>query len=154
QDIYRCFVLPTNLPGDRYVSTVQVRPSNRRIAHHAVIFYDCDGRARKCEEREIEQARKTERKDQGPGYQVPLALSFLPGFMPDGGLGGWAPGLMPHRLPEGNGYLLPKGADVVLQVHYHRSGRQEKDRTYVGLYFSKKPVPNRLRDIQVPGHFL
>ncbi|HJZ89388.1 MAG TPA: hypothetical protein VKE40_00855, partial [Gemmataceae bacterium] len=34
----------------------------------------------------------------------------------------------------------PKGADVILQVHYHRNGKPEKDRTKIGLYFAKKPV--------------
>ena len=33
-----------------------------------------------------------------------------------------------------------KGADVVMQVHYHRDGRVEKDRTQIGLYFAKKKV--------------
>src|SRR5262249_50881730 len=45
----------------------------------------------------------------------------------------------------GVGNLLPKGADVVLQVHYHRSGKEEKDRTRIGLYFAKKPVDQKIR---------
>ena len=36
--------------------------------------------------------------------------------------------------------MLPKGVDVVLQVHYNRDGKPEKDRTQLGLYFAKKPV--------------
>ena len=36
--------------------------------------------------------------------------------------------------------LLPKGSDVVMQMHYHRNGKPEKDRTKIGLYFAKKPV--------------
>ena len=59
------------------------------------------------------------------------------GFFPDrssrarqfGGIGGWAPGQMATQLPEGTGYYLPKGADVVIQMHYHRTGKAEKDRT-------------------------
>ena len=62
------------------------------------------------------------------------------GFQPRGGLGGWAPGQMARYLPEGSGHALPKGSDVVVQVHYHRDGRQETDRTRIGLYFAKKPV--------------
>ena len=46
--------------------------------------------------------------------------------------------MVPRHLPEGTGYLLPKGADVVLQLHYHRTGRVEKDRTTMGIYFAKK----------------
>jgi hypothetical protein len=46
-------------------------------------------------------------------------------------------------VPEGTGIFLPKNADVVMQMHYHRNGRLEKDRTTIGLYFAKKPVQRR-----------
>jgi hypothetical protein len=72
--------------------------------------------------------------DKGPGYSVTMGV----GFIPQGGLSGWAPGQVPRYLPDGYGYYLPKGADVVMQVHYHRNGRPQKDRTSVGLYFAKK----------------
>jgi hypothetical protein len=62
------------------------------------------------------------------------------GFIPQGGLLGWAPGQMPRFLPEGSGFLLPKNADIVMQVHYHRNGRVEKDKTQLGLYFARKPI--------------
>ena len=57
-------------------------------------------------------------------------------------------------LPEGTGYFLPKGADVVMQVHYHRNGRVEKDRTQIGLYFAKKPVASRFQSVVVRGNFI
>jgi hypothetical protein len=47
--------------------------------------------------------------------------------------------------------LLPKGSDVVVQVHYHRDGRQETDRTRIGLYFAKKPVTKPFQSIVVGG---
>ena len=37
-------------------------------------------------------------------------------------LSGWAPGAEQSFLPDGIGRKLPKGADVVLQVHYHPTG--------------------------------
>src|SRR5260370_501785 len=40
-----------------------------------------------------------------------------PGFLPAGGLGGWAPGIGPRVQPDGVAWLLPAGAIVVLQVH-------------------------------------
>jgi hypothetical protein len=60
---------------------------------------------------------------------------------------------MPRYLPEGFGYHLPRGADVILQLHYHRNGRVEKDRTSLGLYFAHKPC-QRFRNITIPGRFL
>jgi hypothetical protein len=43
------------------------------------------------------------------------------------------------------GMLLPKGADIVLQVHYHKGGKPESDLTKIGVTFAKGPVDKRLR---------
>jgi hypothetical protein len=68
-------------------------------------------------------------------------------------LGGWAPGMLPKKLPDGVGLKLPKGADVCLQIHYHRTGKEEKDRTKIGLYFTDKPVTQTYRSIPAAGLF-
>ncbi len=70
-----------------------------------------------------------------------------------GGLAGWAPGAQARQLPEGTGYPLPKGAEVILQCHYHRTGRVEKDKTSIGLYFAKKPVTTAFQGMVIPGLF-
>jgi peroxiredoxin len=150
-DLYRCFVLPTGLNEDRDVVAMEVRPGNRRVVHHAVPVVDCSRQGRKLEARGW---RSQEKEDSGPGYSLPLGLSFLPGFVPDGALGHWTPGTVVRRLPEGAGFRLPRGSDIVLQVHYHRNGRVEKDRTSVGLYFTPRPAARRLQAMVVPAHFL
>jgi hypothetical protein len=63
-------------------------------------------------------------------------------FLPSGSLGGWAPGLEPRRTPEGTAFRLEPGANFVLQVHYHKSGKEETDLTKVGLYLDKN-APTR-----------
>src|SRR6185436_19148733 len=60
---------------------------------------------------------------------------------------------VPRPCPDGTGFLLPKGSDFVLQLHYHRNGRVERDRTRVGLYFAKKPVDRAMLMLAVPGRF-
>jgi peroxiredoxin len=150
-DLYRCFVLPTGLTEDRSVVAAEVRPGNRRVVHHAVLFVDTSGMGRELEAKA--RARKPG-PDSGPGYSLPLSLSFFPGFLPRGGLGGWVPGLQIRPLPDGTGLSLPRGADVIMQLHYHRSGRAEKDRTSVGLYFAKTPAERHIQGLVVPGHFL
>ena len=45
-DLFRCFVLPTNLPEDRDVVAVEVRPGNPRVVHHALLFIDGTGQGR------------------------------------------------------------------------------------------------------------
>ena len=144
-DNFRCYVLPTNLPEDKYIIGYEVKPGNPRIVHHTLNYWDITGKAR-----ELEQAAKAKAspddKDRGPGYSAAMGLGFIPLKSPRsdvpgvGNFGGWAPGAMYRFLPQGTGYLFPKGADVVLQVHYHRDGKPEVDRTKIGLYFAKKPV--------------
>ncbi len=124
-DIYRCFVIPTNLPDDVYIEAVEYRPGNRRVVHHILTYTDTSGEARKRDER-----------DAGPGY----TCFSGPGVEIHGDLGGWAPGNEASRLPEGVGRILPKKADVLVQIHYHPSGKVETDRTRIGLHFAKKPV--------------
>jgi hypothetical protein len=134
QDVYRNFVVPTSYTEDKYVAAVEVRPGNRTVVHHVLLFIDTNG-----------QGRKLDAKDTEPGYSTFGGV----GFTPSGSLGGWAPGNQPRLLPDGIGQLLPKGADVILQVHYHKSGKVEKDKTRIGLYFSKKPVDKLMRYIPV-----
>jgi peroxiredoxin len=146
-DIFRCFVMPTNLPEDKYVTALEVRPSNPRVVHHALLFIDSAGQGRKLELKEKEKDQKPGSVDQGPGYSSAMGV----GFLPRGALGGWAPGQLGRHLPEGSGHFLPKDSDVVMQVHYHRDGRLEKDRTQVGLYFAKKPVSKPFQGFVIAG---
>src|SRR6185369_13827650 len=72
--------------------------------------------------------------DPGPGYG-----SFGgPGFVPTGAIGGWAPGGNPLPLPDNMGRSLKKGSDLVLQIHYHPSGKPEVDQSTVGIHFVKQ----------------
>ena len=131
-DEFRVFVLPTDLPADRWVRAVDFRPGNRRVVHHVIAAIDTSGKGR-----EKDQA------DPSPGYHavggfgqgVPIR-DFLPV---------WTPGTRPRMSPEGAGYLLPRGADVLIQVHYHKDGKPEEDATAIGLYFSDQPLAKRLR---------
>jgi hypothetical protein len=125
EDIYRCFVVPTNLDKDMYVSAIEYRPGNRRVVHHILSYVDTSGKAR-----ERDQA------DPGPGY----SCFGGPGEETSGDLGGWAPGMRPSQLPDGIGRSLPKKSDVIIQMHYHPSGKPESDRSTIGLYFARKPV--------------
>jgi hypothetical protein len=124
RDVYRHFVFPTNFPEDKFVTAIEVIPGNPRVVHHVIAFIDTSGRAKQLDGR-----------DGQPGYEA----FGGPGFIPAGGLGGWAPGNIPVPLPDGIAYRLPKGATIVIQVHYHKSGKPETDRTKVGIYFAKQP---------------
>lgn len=156
-DHYRCFVLPTGLTEDKFVVGYEVRPGKATVVHHVLNFFDTTGTARNLD-REARQKAKaigTTGYDLGPGYESPMGIGFTPNDPSQiGGLGGWAPGLRGTSAPAGTGMLLPKGADIVLQIHYHRNGKPEKDRTKIGLYFAKDSGAaelKRLKSLRVPG---
>ncbi|MDA1055145.1 MAG: redoxin domain-containing protein [Planctomycetota bacterium] len=54
-------------------------------------------------------------------------------------VGGFAPGEEPMVWPAGVGFKIPAGADIVWQVHYTPTGKEEKDRCEVGLVLCKEP---------------
>ena len=128
-DIYRCFVVPTKLDKDEYVTAIEYRPGNRRVVHHLLTYVDVSG-----------EARKRDQADPGPGY----SCFSGPGEPVHGDLGGWAPGIQPSGLPEGIGRSLPRGGDIIVQVHYHPNGKAETDRTRIGLHFARKPIRQTL----------
>jgi hypothetical protein len=150
RDLFRCFVLPTHLTEDKMVTALEVRPRNPRVVHHTLNFLDQSGRGRELEQREKDRPKTGKEQDTGPGYSMAMGV----GFRAQRGLAGWAPGQRARHLPKGTGYLLPKGTDVVVQVHYHRTGRVEKDNTKIGLYFAKKPVEKPFQGMVIPGRFL
>ena len=140
-DVYRCFVIPTNLPHYQYLSAVEIRPSDRRVVHHVIVYLDTRGVARKLE---------AAVHDGQPGY-----TSFGgPGFTPAGALGGWVPGFQTYKYAPGTGIVLPAHADIVVQVHYHKDGKPETDKTAIGLYYRRSPVKQIVRNLPLIDPFI
>jgi len=134
-DVYRCFVIPTNFPEDRWITKVEYAPGDRKLVHHILGYIDTTA-----------AAENLDRADPGPGY----TCFGGPGFAPAGGLSGWAPGNEPRQTADGVGMLLPKGATVVLQMHYNNGAAEARtDRTRVGLHFATGPIDKRQRGIAV-----
>ncbi len=129
-DLLQNFVIPIDIPEDKLVSAVEFHPGNKRVVHHAVLFLDDKG-----------QARKLDAATPEPGY----GNFGGPGFLPSGALGGWSVGNTARHLPNEMGRYLKKGSDLVVQIHYHPTGKPEVDQSELGLYFVKKPVAESLK---------
>jgi len=130
-DLLQNFVIPLSIPEDKLVAAIEFHPGNKRVVHHAVLFLDDKG-----------QARRLDQSTPEPGYQ-----NFGgPGFLPSGALGGWSVGNTARRLPNEMGRYLKKGSDLVVQVHYHPTGKEEVDQSEIGLYFVNKPVAQSLAE--------
>ena len=125
RDTFQCFVLPTNFDKDVYIGAAEFRPGNARIVHHALVFLDPSG-----------QARQMAKANGGSSYPC-----FGGARVAGGGLIlGWAPGAAPLPVEPGISRVIPKGTDIVVQVHYHPSGKAEVDQSSLGLRLSSPPT--------------
>ena len=147
-DLYRSFVFQVNLPEDKWIKAIELRPTARTAVHHALFFIDVDG------------AAKEQRSPDGqPGF---AGMNFLKGRgnalerMPESlarGLGGYVPGATPNLLPGDLARYLPKGSDIVMQTHFHPTGKPETEQAMLGVYFADKPPKQRLVSLQMPPIF-
>ena len=135
QDIYRNFVIPLNLSSDKWVNAVEFRASAPEVVHHVLYFLDDSG-----------QARTRDLKDGQPGFPGM-------GFRRTGSLRGWAVGATPIRLPDGLALPLKKGSDLVLQTHFHLSGKATKEKLTIGIYFADKPPKRGIVGLPLPPSF-
>ncbi len=137
RDIYWNFVLPLNLPEGKWVRAVEFRPMARNVVHHSLYYLDTSG-----------EARKFDALDPKPGYNGMKRSNG--GFE---SLGGWAVGGEPLMLPPELAWRFPTNSDLVLQTHFHPSGKVEHESSTVGIYFADKPPSRKFTTLQLPPLF-
>jgi Copper type II ascorbate-dependent monooxygenase, C-terminal domain len=134
-DIYRCFSLPTDLRGDRFVSAIDVKPGVRSIVHHATVYLDANGESKPLDD-----------ADPLAGFECPNNVKFTK----ESPIFWWVPGRTTQFENDGSAWLVPRGAGLVLKIHYHvHHGSGGRDRSAVGLYFARKPVTKQLRALPI-----
>ena len=135
-DIYRNLAVPLGLTEDKWVAAIDMRPSARAVVHHVLYFADPKGKAH-------------ERPPQGtePGFNGMRAGGAT------APLGGWALGAQPHFYPEGLALHVTKGSDLVVQYHFHPTGKPEVEKSLIGIYFAKKAPTRMMQRIQLPPHY-
>lgn len=129
EDIFQHYVIPLDLPEDKTVVGFEFRPGNPAVVHHAILFLDNSGMGRVKDEQTPEV-----------GYTTFGSI----GIPTSGIIGVWTPGMTPRYYPMGAGMPITKGADLVLQLHLHPSGKEESDQSRVALYFADKPVERQM----------
>jgi hypothetical protein len=114
-DVYWNFVLSPNVKTTRYVRAIEIRPGAKNLVHHANLYVD---RARSAKA--------------GPGMDPFIERTA---FDPDDGhFLFWKPGAIPAN--EAISWELDPGNNLVLNVHLQPSGKPEKLRPVLGLYFT------------------
>ncbi len=134
-DLFRNFVLPVQAPPDQagrdlWVEAIELRTDPPHVLHHATILVDPNRRAR-----EHDAASPGIGFDEGmlwAGEIAPPAGQFL----------AWTPGRQPRR--GGEPWLLPAGADLVLEAHLLPHADEPVALTAsIGLYLTGRPPERR-----------
>ena len=141
-DVFRNFVIPTGLTEDKWVRGIEFRPSARKVVHHAIFASAPSGRF---------AAR--DGADGRPGFGGMQAVGVINDRGDSRGLGGWAVGATPRMFPEGIASRLPKGADFLLQMHFHLSGKPETEKSRIGIYFADRAPDKDLFSVELPALF-
>ena len=107
RDDIRCFLIDWPIDEEVYVTGIDVRPGNREVVHHVIVFV--------ADQSDTAELRGLEDDDDRPGWDCG---GFGLEFNPTAHLGGWTPGDRSVTMPGGLGRKVPAGSTVVLSMHY------------------------------------
>ncbi|MEO8027337.1 MAG: cytochrome c [Bryobacteraceae bacterium] len=133
---YQYIVVPTGFTEDKWVQEVEVRPSNRGVVHHAVMW--------------IREPGDRWLKDAKPGVPfVPAVKSEGQRFAnTTGGMNEtltiYTPGMVPDIWKPGQGKLIKAGSDIIFQMHYTTNGTAGEDKTKIGIVFAKQTPTEKI----------
>jgi hypothetical protein len=117
-DLYRCFVIPTNLLNDTYITSLEAIPGDRSIVHHVLIYSDTSS-----------VPASLDAADPGPGYTNFGGTGSYSSKL----IGAWVPGQSVYNAPLGMGIRLPAHTNVIMQIHYPGGTIGKTDSTKIFL---------------------
>ena len=134
---YKNFEVPTNLTEDRWAQAIEVRPGNRSVVHHVIVYLI-----------DPKPVRAPQPFTPGPGMRRPadapktergLEANDRPmQHQPTGWLSGYAPGQSVRVYQPGTALRVPAGATLIIQEHYTATGKETTDRTRIGIKWAKE----------------
>ena len=153
---YQYIVVPTHFDKDVWVTAAEVRPGNRAVMHHVIVYVRPPGSEYlKDAKPGIPFVPVTPERDAN-GAAIRRAPQGGPRAggrgQPGGAMAGvelltaYVPGLREQRFdsPVANAAkLVPAGSDLVFQLHYTTNGKPATDQTKVGLTLATKPPKYR-----------
>ena len=163
---YQYFEVPTNFTEDRWVQAFEVRPGNRAVVHHVIVYTrnpqqaqqsrpaPASGAARPqppftfAEGMDI-PAGQTGGKELPEDQRRPLGPNDRP--QPKGGVNGsvgaYVPGNGYRIYQPGTATRLRAGSMLVFQIHYTTTGKETTDRTSIGLILAKEKPKTELAGV-------
>ena len=110
---YRYIPVELNLDEDVWVRAMETVPGDKQVLHHVIAYLSSP-------------ADKSVR-----GRQTGSARGES--------IGGFAPGRQTDVFRDNSGRLIPKGSNLLLQMHYTTSGKATVDETEIGLFIYDEP---------------
>jgi len=114
-DYFPDLTFSANVLEGKWIRAIEVRPGNRAVAHHVVIFMNG------------------------------MAGMSGGGMSNFNVLGVWSVGTEPNVYPEGMGRRLPPGQRLMANMHYHPNGTATTDQTRIGLYYGEGELKHEVQ---------
>lgn len=109
----------TTFKEDKWVEAVEIRPTDRAVVHHVLVFVVGEG---------------------GLASRIDERTGFFAAYVP---------GNSAQKYPTGFAKKLPAGATLVFQLHYTPNGTATTDQTRLGLVFADAPPKHIVRNLGV-----
>jgi mono/diheme cytochrome c family protein len=168
-DEYINFVMPTSFKDDVWIRAAEIHPGNRKVVHHVIAFIQTPQFQAQWKATQGKPSARSIFYQDGTLVRTKLeAPTYDDGCTaPDGGFARgsgqeglgfplcfYTPGKDLDIFPDGMAKAIPAGSNIVIQVHYSKTtGKLEKDRTSVGLFFAKEPPKKVLTSFGVIYHY-
>src|SRR4029077_12576698 len=132
---YKFILVKTNFPQDMWIEAAEMRPGNAKVLHHGKVWVRPPG------------SHWMERAVPGEGYEQETQSDIMGrNQMAEGNdiLGKFNPGLGSQEFTiDGAAKFVPKGSDLVFEMHYTAMGQETTDVSTVGLVVAKNAPERR-----------
>ena len=123
---YQNVLVKVNFPEDVWVIAAEMRPGNSKVLHHGRVL--------------VRPPESNFMKDAVPGEAYETGSLVMAKEEAPETLGKFNPGLGEQNFSLfESAKFVPKGSDLVFNLHYTAIGKPATDRSRVGLVFAKQP---------------
>jgi len=132
---YKYVLVKTNFPQDMWIKAAEMRPGNPKVLHHGKVWVRPPG------------SRWLENAEPGEAYENETQREIIGRNGAEDGndiLGKFNPGLGAQSFDiNGSAKFVPKGSDLVFELHYTTNGQPTQDASKIGLVLAKNAPQTR-----------